>query len=88
MITSDGQDLPTVADLLAQARVAHLDYRRLGNQVSSKEAKQQAIIKARDLRQRAHDRDPEHTDPSWAEDKVPHGELVRFYEKALAGADG
>jgi hypothetical protein len=82
-------DAPTVADLLAQSRAAHLVYRRSlrhrangaiveGNPVAASEA----LAQSARLRAQAEIADPEHVDAAWADDLAkgyPHIALVEFY---------
>lgn len=77
----------TVADLLTASREAHrrkhaLANRRLnGQHVPDYPAAEAAIADALDLRLQAHTLDPDHTDPAWAKDPIPHDDLVAFYRR-------
>jgi hypothetical protein len=44
------------------------------------------LLQARDLRQQAHELDPEHTAPIWASEFPPHLAYTDFYDKHLAPA--
>lgn len=83
----DGEAL-SVAELLAGSRAAHLTYRQHAGRVDKdgkvtvpyqEDPAVDAVTKARDLRQRAHDLDPTHTDTAWRADQAPHDALMQFY---------
>ena len=85
--------VPTVAELLAQSRQAHLQYRAAAGTVDrtgkilkpydgakATPAVEEALAK----RLHAHDLDPEHADPAWGNDgAIEHAVLVRFYQSWL-----
>ena len=73
----------TVTELLAQARAAHMDYRRLDSTRVNRAAKQAAIARAQDFRSQAHEADPDHADLAWSLDTIPHAELMAFYARYL-----
>lgn len=80
-----------VSTLLQRSRQAHAafharhTYLGQGKRQQGSEAQgKQSIELARELRAEAHQADPEHTDPAWQEDKVPHAEIVAFYDQYLA----
>lgn len=67
-----------VASLLAQSWAAHADRKR------------GKLSDAYEFRRRAHELDPEHTDPAWQDEqaKTPRGvdthkAVMAFYEEAL-----
>lgn len=72
----------TVSELLAQAKAAHADYRRLGGAKSTPQQKRPLIQAAYDARLAAEQLDPEHADPAWAKE-TQHADLLLFYEKFL-----
>ncbi|HJP60598.1 MAG TPA: hypothetical protein VJ865_11375 [Gemmatimonadaceae bacterium] len=85
--------LPTVAELLAQSKQAHTEYRRFAGSVDKKGKMIQpydeqrcvaAVERAKSTREQAHALDPEHSDPAWQTNGVMHTELLAFYEKFLA----
>ncbi|MEY4385599.1 MAG: hypothetical protein RLY20_882 [Verrucomicrobiota bacterium] len=77
-------DTPSVAELLAQSRAHHLTKTRLANRrIAGKHAPdygaaEQAAAQALTLRLQAHQLDPDHIDPAWAADVVPHEQIVAF----------
>lgn len=77
----------TVAALLTASREAHKRKHAFANRLHHKQhvpdypAAEAAIAEALDLRLQAHALDPDHTDPAWAKDAVPHEELVAFYRR-------
>lgn len=73
----------TVRELLAQSRAAHAEYRSLTTARVAKDVTLVPLARARDLRQQAHDADPEHSDPAWTLDKASHSELMSFYRQQL-----
>ena len=80
-----------VADLLADARAAHAQYRRLSADSQNRNllGMGAAIQTALRARLDAHTEDPEHTDPAWLADQQAmkgqtHDSLVTFYSKYLA----
>jgi len=82
----------SVGELLSQSRSAHTQFHvtdavHLGNGHWAKGDQVDAaswLEKALSLRLEAHAADPQHADPAWAQDKVPHAELVAFYQTYLA----
>lgn len=82
----------TVAELLTSSRASHDAYRKLARKRTSNRQARAAFADigghlwdAYSLRQRAHDLDPEHTDPSWSEDvKASHADLMAFYGRFLS----
>lgn len=82
---------PSVADLLADSRAAHLRYRQLHDATrnSDRIGMRIAIEQAVDLRRAAVALDPTHSDPAWAVDifegkPASHADLLIFYESYLA----
>lgn len=77
----------TVPQLLQKSRDAHAAYRRiadgLGDRASKRVAKVAQLRVARDMRQKAHDLDPDHDDPAWLEDRTPHAVLMAFYAQQV-----
>jgi hypothetical protein len=82
---------PTVAELLrlsrhhAQQRKRHTGMQKNGA-ITSKPDYTQATLEAQqalDLRLQAHQLDPEHQDPAWLADPVPHAQMVSFLEKYI-----
>lgn len=82
-----------VGDLLAASRAAHARYRRhagtadaKGNITRAYDATvcEPAITDALKTRLQAHELDPDHADPAWAQDGAQHQKLVTFYERFLA----
>lgn len=76
--------LADVPRLLAQSRAHALNRKRFANQQTNKQhtpnltaAESEAAV-ALSTRLQAHDLDPDHADPSWALDVVPHAEIVAF----------
>lgn len=76
----------TVSELLTNSRSAHAAYRTLKPRVAV-EAIRDQIALAYDFRQQAHDADPDHGDPAWADDKASHGDLMAFYRGKLGLVD-
>lgn len=76
---------PDVARLLTASRAAHRQYRLAANPappgIPNYPLAAQHVAMALELRQAAHDRDPDHTAPAWQEDPVSHAELVEFYTR-------
>lgn len=78
-------DHPTVAQLLRQSRAENLSRVRLGNAKPPNYPQAEAhAANALRLREWAHELDPEHGDPEWKNDTVPHHEMVAFL-KAYPG---
>ena len=73
--------------LLKRSRAHHAQKSRFANQMQGKQhvpnyAKAEAeIAEALRLRLQAHELDPTHADPEWANDKVPHEALVEFFQR-------
>lgn len=80
-------DSPSVSSLLKRSRAHHqrkteLANKRLGKQhVPNYQAAEAEAAKALELRLQAHDLDPDHLDPEWANDPAPHAEIVAFLQK-------
>lgn len=75
----------TVTELLAQSRAAHMNYRGIVAQSPAPLVQQRAAITdALTFRLAAHGMDEQHADPAWATDRVPHADLVAFYQQLLA----
>ena len=73
---------PSVSALLKRSRAHHDAKRKLANKTTPNYPKAEAeIVNALDLRLQAHALDPNHLDPEWANDAIPHDELVTFYER-------
>lgn len=81
-----------VARLLADSRAQHAAYRRavqghikVGAQVVQRTPQyapaEAAVSLALALRLTAHALDPDHADPAWQADTVPHEQLVTFYQR-------
>lgn len=76
-----------VAESLARSAAEMLRFhqidrtRRPGRQVDMKAC----AVEARRLRVEADEADPEHTDPAWANDKVPSSEIVAFFDRYIQG---
>lgn len=69
----------SVADALRQSRVANLERLRAGNKrTANYSLAERFAATALELREYAHANDPEHTDPEWANDRVPHDQMVDF----------
>lgn len=82
--------MTATASLLRQSRAAHAEYHRLaavytGSQweAGDAEAARDALANALALRVDADAADPDHADPGWRADKVPHADLMAFYTKYL-----
>lgn len=77
----------SVSELLAKSRAAHGAYRMadagLGDRAGKRAAKVGHLRVARDSRQKAHELDPDHTDPAWADDRTPHAVLMAFYAQQV-----
>lgn len=78
---------PSVAALLTRSRAHHQRKTELANRFRGKvhvpnyrQAEHEAA-QALALRLQAHDLDPNHLDPEWANDKAPHAEIVAFLTK-------
>lgn len=83
--------MANVNDLLQRSRQAHerfhARHRYLGQgkrEPGSPEVGKAAITEARALRVEAHEADPTHQDAAWLEDRVPHDEILAFYDGFLA----
>lgn len=85
-------DVLSVAELLKASRKAHEAYRRAAGaidkfgtivQTTNDAMCADALKVARDYRTEAHERDKHHQDPAWSLDRVPHEQLMRFYESYL-----
>lgn len=74
----------SVSSLLKRSRAHHqrktaLANRRIGkSHVPNYPQAESEAAQALELRLRAHALDPEHTDPEWANDPVPHADIVAF----------
>lgn len=78
-----------VADLLAASRAAHERKKQHAGRADKHGnvthppnygRAEAEIAEALRLRREAHGLDPEHLDPAWALDRVPHTKLMAFYE--------
>lgn len=68
-----------MADALRHSRTANLERLRAGNKrTANYKLAERHAAEALELREYAHANDPEHTDPEWANDRVPHNEMVDF----------
>lgn len=87
-------DYEAVGAFLAQSRAAHSAYQQAKQNKKPVEARAQLQIAA-DGRLSAHEADPAHTAPAWAEDAIPgdhatathaelHDQLTAFYAQQLA----
>lgn len=79
----------SVAALLAQSRQHQKSRTHAANRLQNTqhtpdyaESTRQAQM-ALDAREEAHRRDPEHLDPAWALDPVPHEQICRFLQRYL-----
>ena len=71
---------PSVSALLKRSRAHHDAKRKLANKSTPNYPKAEAeITNALDLRLQAHALDPNHLDPEWANDVVPHDALVDWF---------
>lgn len=71
-----------VSNLLARSRAEHDVYQK-ANRNGDKTLEKSAISHAKILREQAHALDPQHEDPEWIEDQVPHEAYEQFYELYL-----
>lgn len=68
-----------VAQWLQQSRAANLARLRSANATPPNYAESEAhAANALSLREAAHTADPDHTDPEWRNDTVPHAEMCAF----------
>lgn len=74
-----------VGTLLAASRAQHAAYRRTAATGPAKGTERAALENALRYRLEAHGADPDHADPAWLLDTVPHGEIVAFYRAQLGG---
>ena len=87
---------PTVAQLLAASRAAHLQKKHASGRVNTTGVVVQQpdydkatahVAEALRLRLQAHEQDPEHTDSAWTIDQTlngcDHDTLVRFFQRYL-----
>lgn len=74
-----------VRTLLQQSRAKHAEYRKAANPkspaVPNYPIAEQRAAEARSLRLDAHALDPDHLDPAWQHDKVPHARYLAFYDR-------
>lgn len=72
----------TVAECLRASRAANDDRLRASNGKPPNYAIAEGhAARALQLREQAHEQDPEHVDPEWASDKAPHDTVVAFLRK-------
>ena len=87
--------MSAISDYLASSRTAHLAYQRhiprkaaqgatLMTVPGNPELARASLQEASDWRAQANREDPNHLDPSWALDVVPHEKMMAFYAKELA----
>jgi hypothetical protein len=88
-------DPDLVARLLGDSRAAHMRYRTFAPRMTAVPGSHpipdlgspydadKSLLEARDYRQQAHDADPAHTVPAWANDIAPHDELMAYYSRVL-----
>lgn len=75
------KNMPTTpaGDLLRQSRAANLERIRAGNGKPPNYAvAEQHAARALALRLQAHETDADHQDAEWANDTVPHADMVAF----------
>lgn len=80
----------SVSQLLSEAREHAKARTRLANRLSANKHHtpdyRKAVAHAQfalEARNQAHQLDPEHADPAWALDAVPHAELCAFLQKYI-----
>lgn len=80
-------EAPSVSALLKRSRAHHANKTRYANQKRGSQHVPnypQAEAEIRDalrLRLEAHELDPTHSDPEWANDTVPHDALIAFMRR-------
>ena len=79
-------DTDAVDRLLRESALAHLAALQARQAKQARLAKLE-LTKAYDLRVEAHDADPAHTAPAWAESKASHASLMAFYEQQRTRAE-